>query len=70
MTDFPNHILMNTFDREIAGNVVVARVSPKMLTVLKSTEDDHCLFGTTVEDAHQRRCWGSDEQIGEIGGKS
>jgi hypothetical protein len=62
MTKFPNHIYMIIFDSKYLGNIVAARVSPKMFNVVERPQDAHGIFPVFAEDAHFVGCWGFIEQ--------
>jgi hypothetical protein len=63
MTKFPNHIYMIIFDSRYLGNVVVVRVSPKMLKVLEKPQDAHGISSVSAEDAHITECWGFIDHV-------
>jgi hypothetical protein len=53
---------MIIFDSKYLGNIVAARVSPKMFNVVERPQDAHGIFPVFAEDAHFVGCWGFIEQ--------
>lgn len=60
---------MIIFDSKYLGNIVAARVPPKMLKVAERPQDAHNNFPVFTEDAHIVGCWGIIEQVALIGAK-